>query len=166
MASNTGNQGGGPDGTRTPRHLSRFATVLDTVFRIPGTRFRFGLDPLIGLIPGVGDFLSGSLSGYILFVAAREGVSKAVLLRMLANVAIDTVFGSIPLLGDLFDVWWKANTRNLQLLQRHRAQPANTRRASTGFVILLLIIVALLVAGAVWLVFALFRALLQTAGVS
>lgn len=154
------------DGTRAPRHLSRFATVMDTVFTVPGTRFRFGLDPLLGLIPGVGDFMSGGLSAYILYVAAREGVPKSVLLRMLANVAIDTVFGSIPLLGDLFDAWWKANTRNLQLLERNRVHPDSTRRTSTGFVVVLLFVVALLVIGAVWLVLALLGALLRAAGVS
>lgn len=159
----TENEHRGPNGAWTPRHLDVFATLLDTVFKIPGTRFRFGLDPVLGLIPGVGDLLSGFLSGYVLLVAAREGVPKVILLRMLANVGIDTLFGSIPLLGDLFDVWWKANTRNLQLLQRHRSQPSSTRRASTAFVILLLTAAALLVTGTVLLLAALLRALMDLA---
>lgn len=110
--------------------------VLDDAITIPGTRFRIGLDPIIGLIPGAGDLVAGAMSAYLLVVARNAGASNAVLLRMLANLGIDAVVGSVPLLGDLFDAGWKANRRNLGLIERHLAQPTETRRASRAFFVL------------------------------
>jgi len=98
------------------QRLQRVAWVLDEAFRIPGTQQRFGLDALIGLIPGVGDTIGALLSTYIIVEAARRGASVWTVARMLGNVAVETLIGAIPLFGDLFDVVFKANIRNLALL--------------------------------------------------
>jgi len=98
------------------QRLQRVAWLLDAAFRIPGTQQRFGLDAIIGLIPGVGDALGALLSTYIIVEAARRGASVWMVTRMLGNVAVETLIGAIPLLGDLFDVVFKANMRNLALL--------------------------------------------------
>ena len=98
------------------RALGRLAWLLDEAVAIPGTNQRVGFDALIGLIPGVGDTLGALLSTYIIIEAARRGASAWMVARMLGNVAVETVIGVVPIVGDLFDVVWKANTRNLQLL--------------------------------------------------
>ena len=85
--------------------------------RIPGTRYRVGLDGLVGLIPGVGDAAGALLSTYILYEAMRLGAPRRVLLRMAANIALESVVGALPVVGDLFDVAWQANTKNVALLQ-------------------------------------------------
>ena len=132
------------------------ARLLDTAVRVPGTNFRIGLDPLIGLVPGVGDLIGGALSAYVLVLAARAGASRAVLLRMLANLGTDAVAGAVPIAGDLFDAGFKANARNLALLERHVAAPRETRRASrlfvAGVVVAAIAIVVVVVAGVVALV--------------
>jgi hypothetical protein len=100
----------------SPDRLRRFAWLLDELFQIPGTQQRIGLDALIGLVPGVGDTIGALLSTYIILEAARRGASVWTVVRMLGNVGIETVIGAVPLLGDLFDVVFKANRRNLALL--------------------------------------------------
>ena len=100
------------------RLLSR---LLDEQFRIPGTTYRVGLDGLLGMIPGVGDAAGALLSTYILYEAIRLGAPKIVLLRMVANIGIDTVLGAIPVAGDIFDVAWKANKKNTTLLHAYLA---------------------------------------------
>jgi hypothetical protein len=100
------------------RLLSR---LLDEQFRIPGTTYRIGLDGLLGLIPGVGDAAGALLSTYILYEAIQLGVPKTTLLRMVANIGIDTVGGAIPVVGDIFDMAWKANKKNAALLHAYRA---------------------------------------------
>lgn len=94
------------------------ASVLDDSIRVPGTSYRIGLDPLIGLVPGGGDLLAGVLSLYIVAESARLGVSVGTLVHMLANVALDVGAGSIPYFGDVFDAGWKANKRNVRLAMR------------------------------------------------
>ena len=116
-----------PDDLGTVRAL---AHLLDGAIRIPGTNLRFGLDAVLGLVPGVGDVAGAALSGVVILAAARHGVGAAVLLRMLLNVAIDMVVGAVPVLGDLFDVAFRASARNLALLERTLADPAPARRAS------------------------------------
>lgn len=98
------------------RRLQRLAWLLDSAMRIPGTDIRIGLDPLIGLIPGVGDVLSAMLSGYIVVEAARLGASRRIITLMVANIALDTLVGTIPGLGDAIDITFKANQRNLKLI--------------------------------------------------
>lgn len=91
------------------------ARIFDDLVRVPGTDFRVGIDPLLGAIPVVGDALSAGLSLYVVLESARLGVSFTTLLRMLANVTLDTALGSIPVVGGVFDAVWKANKRNLEL---------------------------------------------------
>jgi len=97
-------------------HLSR---LLDTRWQIPGLGVRFGVDAVAGLVPVVGDLATGLVSFYIVHRASELGASRALVARMVANVVIDTVFGSVPLLGSVFDVFFKANRRNLRLLRNH-----------------------------------------------
>ena len=125
------------------------ARLLDDLIRVPGTKVGVGLDPLIGLIPGLGDVIGGAMSGYILLVAAKEGVPTSVLIRMLGNVALDSLVGVIPVLGDLFDFGVKSNRRNIDLLERYLGAPNQTRKTSRGVVALLLLAVLLIVAGAI-----------------
>ena len=100
------------------RNLDLLSHLLDDFLRIPGTQIRFGLDGIIGLIPGIGDIL-GALASWIIILAAwLRGVPKVTLARMLANVAIETLIGTVPVLGDAFDIAWKANRRNFALLER------------------------------------------------
>jgi hypothetical protein len=101
--------------------LAVLASLLDDVFRIPGTPIRFGIDPLIGLIPGLGDLISSLASFLIIFAAWQRGLPRVTMGRMVANVAIDTLLGSVPVAGDMFDVAWKSNRKNLRLLQRASA---------------------------------------------
>lgn len=122
--------GAGPRAASTEwlRALSR---LLDDAFLVPGTRFRVGIDPLLGLIPVFGDLATLSMSFYILITAAKMQVPKATLYRMGLNVVIDYIVGSIPILGNVFDFFWKANSKNVELLERARlAAPAERRKQS------------------------------------
>lgn len=103
----------------TLRRLDRFAHLLDRAVRIPGTRWRIGLDGILGLAPGIGDGATALIALYPLVEAWRLGVPPAILVRMLANIGIDGAVGSVPLAGDIFDVAFKANTRNVALLREH-----------------------------------------------
>lgn len=138
------------------RRVRGLAQLLDNSIPLPGG-FRVGLDAVIGLIPGIGDTAGAVLSAYILAQAARIGVPKAVLLRMAANVGIEAVVGAIPFVGDLFDAGWKANARNVALLNAHLEHPASTERAGRGFVLMLLLGLALLFVGAAAVAVLLFR---------
>lgn len=104
--------------------LRRLTHALDELFTVPGTDYRIGLDPLIGLVPGVGDVPTSVASAYIVAQAAALGVPRATLARMLLVVAVDSVVGSLPIVGDLFDAVWKANSRNLALLESRIDDPA------------------------------------------
>jgi hypothetical protein len=120
-----------PDANLDPV-LELLSVWLDALLRIPGTQWRVGLDAVVGLIPGVGDALTTVASFYILAAGVRYGVPRVTMLRMALNVAIDCVVGAIPLAGDLFDVAWKANRRNVELLRRHRPGAAPARRGQFG----------------------------------
>jgi hypothetical protein len=130
---------------------------LDRRFTIPGTSIRIGLDPIFGLIPGVGDTIASLAGTFILFLAAQAQLPKIVLVRMSLNIALNGMIGTLPILGDLFSVWFKSNVRNVELLERYAVED---RRASTAgdwvFVIgLLLGIVFLIISavvGIVWLI--------------
>ena len=100
--------------------------LLDEQFRLPGTQQRVGLDGLLGLIPGVGDAFGMLLSTYILFEATSLGAPRTLLLRMVANIALDTLVGAIPIVGDLFDIAWKANKKNVALLDAYLASPSTS----------------------------------------
>ncbi len=97
--------------------LDRLAKTLDSRFRLPGTSIRFGLDSIVGLIPGIGDTLTAAPSAWIIWRGHKMGIGKRHLARMIANTGIDYVIGSIPVIGDIFDVGFKANLRNLTILR-------------------------------------------------
>jgi hypothetical protein len=123
--------------------LRRWARLFDSAFRVPGTRFSFGLDPLIGLVPGLGDLMSPALTLLILWQAAAMRVPRIVLVRMVVNAIIDAGIGAIPLVGDLFDFAWKANDWNLKLLERHAIAGARATSGDWLFVsVCLLVVVA------------------------
>jgi hypothetical protein len=97
--------------------LDKLASLLDTALTIPGTNIRFGLDGMIGLIPGIGDAVTTALSAYIVYEAHMLGAPRHLLMRMIANVAVDGLVGAVPLAGDALDVLWRANRRNMRLLR-------------------------------------------------
>lgn len=151
-------------GERDPLAAARaMARLLDSAFRVPGTSFTIGLDPLIGLIPAGGDLIGALLSGYIVLTGLRLGAPGSVLARMLANIAIDTAVGSIPILGDLFDAGWRSNDRNVRLLESFVAEPARVRRRSRIATAVGVLAVLLVAAGAVVLGFLGIRALAHAA---
>lgn len=141
------------------------ARWMDSAFEIPGTGVRFGLDAIVGLVPGLGDLITSVVSLYILRVAERRGVPRVTLIRMASNIAIDYVLGSIPIAGDIFDVYWKSNLKNVELLRRHTlSTTAERRQARSGdwlFVAGLMALLVALLVGCVtiayWLVAGLWR---------
>jgi hypothetical protein len=114
--------------------LRKYAVLLDSAFQVPGTKMRFGLDPLVGLIPGAGDILTGFFSVMIVVHAVRLRIPKVVIGRMLVNSGLDMLAGFVPLIGDLFDAGFKANLRNLALLERHAQTAARPSRSDYLFV--------------------------------
>ena len=113
--------------------LRWLALIMDELLRVPGTRFRVGLDPIIGLIPGIGDTASAITSALVLFHAARNGVPKVLLARMAANILINELIGIIPGVGDAFSFWFKSNSRNYELLRRHQVAPRASRKSDWIF---------------------------------
>jgi hypothetical protein len=137
--------------------LRQLAWLLDTAVRVPGTNIRLGLDAVIGFIPGAGDIAGGLLSTFIILQAAKLGAPQSVLARMVMNVAVDTIVGAVPILGDVFDVGWKSNMRNAELLERYVTRPQATRAASRWAVIGAVAAVALIVIGMIAAVVAVVR---------
>jgi Domain of unknown function (DUF4112) len=133
------------------KRLRQISKLLDSAIVIPGTKQRIGLDPILGLIPGGGDTVSAALSGYIIIEAARMGLPRAALIKMVMNIAIDTVAGSVPIVGDIFDVVSKANLRNMQIVESHVKTPdltsAKADKLFIGLLIAGLIVFALAVGG-------------------
>ncbi|HTW30471.1 MAG TPA: DUF4112 domain-containing protein [Terracidiphilus sp.] len=126
--------------------MRRLEILLDEAFRIPGTRIRFGLDGIIGLVPGLGDVIAGLLSLIIPLAAWIRGVPYITLVRMAVNLGIGVLVGTIPLLGDAFDIAWKANRRNYLLLQRHLEEPHRHTWRDWTFLLLLSAAVAVIFA--------------------
>jgi hypothetical protein len=122
-------------------HLDYIAALLDDMFRIPGTNIRFGLDAIIGWVPGVGDALAASASFFIIFASWRRGVPSITLARMVANVLLESTLGAIPVIGDLFHVFWKANRRNYRLLIREKEDPGTSNRRDWLFLIFIVVAV-------------------------
>ncbi len=108
------------------RWVDSFSRVLDTKFRIPGTSIRFGLDFILGLVPGAGDILSLGMSGTLVATMAKNGASPRLVARMLVNVVLDAVVGSIPVLGNIFDLFYKANYRNAELMREYYDEGKHT----------------------------------------
>src|SRR5215218_4125763 len=122
------------------------ALLMDDLLRLPGTRFKIGLDPLIGLIPGIGDTGSAIVSAIALLQAARYGVPKIILARMSVNILLNEIIGIVPLVGDAFSFWFKSNARNHALLRQHMGA---ARKAGAGdwlFVVGVLVVLAVVVA--------------------
>jgi hypothetical protein len=118
--------------------INRVAWLLDSSIRLPGLKFRIGIDALIGLLPGVGDVIGVVLSSYIVREAARAGLPNSILARMILNVAIEGVVGMIPFAGDVFDAVWKANQRNAGLLNAYLADPRHATRSSRAVVVIVI----------------------------
>ncbi|HEY5813879.1 MAG TPA: DUF4112 domain-containing protein [Terrimicrobiaceae bacterium] len=130
-----------PDAKGQDEFARLLAYILDDLIPIPGTKYRLGLDPLIGLIPGVGDTSTAAVSSLILVNGLRAGVPRVVLVRMAFNILINSVLGAIPGIGDLFSAWFKSNQQNYRLLQRHSG---SARISTTGdwiFLIALLVVI-------------------------
>ena len=125
------------DGLFSDRNLEQLSHLLDDCFVLPGTQIRFGLDGLIGLVPFAGDLLAGLLSSLIVIAAWFRGAPPVLLARMLVNLTLDVIVGTIPLLGDAFDIAWKANRRNYALLLRHNREPGRHRWRDWAFLLLL-----------------------------
>ncbi len=133
--------------------LDQLSRWMDGLFRIPGTSWRFGLDAIVGLIPGIGDTASTLVGFYILAAGVRYRVSKVTLLRMGLNIGVDYLFGAVPVLGDLFDAAWKSNQRNVELLRRRAtvsAEDAHSGRMSDWlFVALVMLALLALLVGSI-----------------
>ncbi len=136
-------------------HVESMATWMDSRFTIPGTNIKFGFDALIGLIPGAGDFTTLLISGYMVTILAKNGASGFVLARMALNVLIDALLGSIPLIGDIFDVAFKANIRNMKLMREHYVEGRHTGGAWKVAVPIMLLLV-LAVGALAWLSYKIF----------
>lgn len=146
------------------RRLRALAKIMDSSLRVPGTDFRFGMDALVGLLPGLGDVIGAVVSGYIVFESARIGASGGTLIRMLGNIGIEALVGAVPAVGDLFDAAFRANNRNVRLLEDHVAGPeAVTRRSSLALSAVgvgILVVVGGLAAASIWVLISLLRWLL------
>ena len=137
------------------KRLRQISHVLDKAIPVPGTKVRIVLDSILGLLPGGGDVLTGLMSVYIVFEGARMGVPAATLGRMGTNIVLDVLTGTVPVLGDLFDVAWKANSQNVKLLEQHIAAPGPSRAADKLFAFVVIVLLIALVVGvaalSVWL---------------
>jgi hypothetical protein len=131
------------------------ALIMDDLLRLPGTNFRFGLDPLLGLLPGIGDTTSAFVSALALIHAAGLGVPRILLARMSLNILINEVIGIIPVLGDAFSFWFKSNVRNYDLLKNHVSRPGLSKRSDWIFVVavlaILLFVVVIGIAVSFWI---------------
>jgi hypothetical protein len=156
---NGGGSGDGNDerGRRALAHLRALTILFDQAFAIPGTKWRFGIDALFGLVPGLGDIAGALVAVFALRVARRLGAPQVVQLHMLSNIALDALIGMVPILGDLFDFAFKAQTRNLALLDAYLATPHKTaRRSRRGLILLPIAIItvfATLTALGVWMLY-------------
>lgn len=137
--------------TASLRRLRRISHLLDNAIPIPGTKYRIGLDPILGLIPGGGDVIGSIFAGYVVFKSAQMGVPQETLVQMAANIVFDTVAGTVPVAGDLFDVAWKANVKNIELLDAHLGSPEPGKKADWLFVAALLLGLMLIVGGVIFL---------------
>lgn len=140
----------------TRKRLQKLAWLLDSSIRLPGG-FRIGVDGILGLIPGLGDAVGAGLSSYIVIKAVNLNVPVIVLIRMMINVALELVLGVIPVIGDLFDFMYKANERNVRLINQHLDNPRRTRRQSRYIVLMVLLVLL----GVIVLTTVLFISLLQ-----
>lgn len=132
------------------KNIAQLSKLMDKQFTIPGTNLRFGLDGIIGLIPGVGDVSTFAVSCYLLTLMAKNGASGYVMARMVLNVLIDTIVGSIPFVGDLFDFAFKANSRNMKLMQEHFVEGRH-RGGAWKVIVPIVIVLLIIMVGGIWL---------------
>lgn len=144
MDRQDGREKGADSAEQTTRRLRRISQTMDEAFRLPGG-YRIGIDGIIGLIPGFGDTAGAIVSSYIIAEAARLGVPSRILALMIYNVLVETIIGFVPVLGDLFDFAWKANIRNVRLLERHMGENPGGPEAQRRLVRVVLFVLALLV---------------------
>jgi hypothetical protein len=121
--------------------LRKASQLLDSAFVVPGTTYRVGLDPILGLFPGLGDLVSPLFAIGVLWQARDLGIPRVVQLRMVFNVAIDGLLGAVPVIGDAFDFAWKANVRNMELLERHALEERQAARGDWAFVLLMIALI-------------------------
>lgn len=143
------------------RKLDSLSYLLDNSIRVPGTNARFGMDAVVGLIPGFGDAAGALMSAYIVVQAARLGAPASSLMRMLLNVGIEALFGAVPFLGDLFDAAFKANARNVAILRSELERPGSTGRSSTAMVLAVVVALIAILGGIGWLAFQVLRTVWQ-----
>ncbi len=127
--------------------LRRLSHILDNAIPIPGTGYRIGLDPILGLFPGGGDTVTGAMGAYIIVEAARMGLPRKVIGQMVGNIVFDSLAGIVPVVGDLFDVGWKANVRNIALLEKHLQLSPKKRKSDFIFLVGLTLLLAIIVLG-------------------
>lgn len=139
------------DSIGTLNRLKKISRIMDTSIRLPGG-YRIGWDGIVGLIPGIGDLVGMVISLYIVTVAMRLGASKTTLLRMLGNIGVETAIGTIPVVGDIFDLAFKANTRNMKILDKHVVDPIGTYRQSNAALIVLLMLAIVLLLLMTWFI--------------
>ncbi|WP_296621654.1 DUF4112 domain-containing protein [Marivirga sp.] len=130
--------------------IRRISQLLDSKFRIPSTSIKFGIDPLIGLIPGLGDLSSYLVSLMLIYNIRKNGASGKLLTKMLINVSIDAIFGAIPVLGAVFDFWYKANDRNLRLAQEYYEEGKH-QGSGKGLLFLIILLVIAIIAALIYL---------------
>lgn len=153
---------GTADRSRALAEVETLAWLLDNSIPVPGTGGRrFGIDAIIGLVPVVGDLLSGGIGLFIVWRGSRMGVPRIVVARMLATSAIDIAIGAVPVLGDAFDLWFKANTRNLALMRRHLEQPDRSTRGDWAVLGVIVGSVALVVGLLAWFVISIISAVVN-----
>lgn len=140
--------------------LDAVSDLLDTRYRIPGTNIRFGADFLLGLIPVAGDTITFGISGLLVLVMARKGASGMVLFKMIGNIVLDAVVGAIPILGDLFDLGYKANRRNLHLLEEHYKEGRHQGSARGAVLLVALVLLGLFVLS-IFVIWRIFSELIQ-----
>ena len=129
--------------------VEEMVKLMDSRFVLPGTRFRFGLDPILGLLPVVGDLTSFAISGGLLLYMLKYGVSRKVIVLMLLNITLDATIGSIPIIGHIFDFYYKANTRNINLLKKHYEE-GKYQGSGTWIIVLVAVILILLIFLFIW----------------
>lgn len=130
---------------------ARLAKLLDYQFTIPGTNWRFGLDPLLGLLPGVGDGISFIFQAYLVYLLSQKGYSGKLVAKMLINIILDTLIGSIPVIGQLWDFWFKASKRNLQLAEEHWYENKHEGSGAAWWIGMLIFLIGTIVA-IIWLI--------------
>jgi len=137
--------------------LRRLSQILDNAIPIPGTKKRIGIDPIIGMLPGGGDLITGGLGAYIILESARMGVERQIIGKMVSNIVLDAIAGTVPVVGDLFDMGWKANVKNIALLEKHLEINPNGNKTDWLFLVGLTILLLAIVIGFATLTFFVLR---------